>query len=219
MAFKLFDPYRKKLHPTEIDLISKMVAAIEDEKLRSQIVEVLPKYKRVARNVIDKAMHLRAKFIFGKRFDLHPPISELQEELELASAKVRFKDSKVISVYLTCVSGCLYGFRSSNSKVAHLYKHPFEIVEVKSVYDPSKPNSKVIAARKKYLPNLDLEPFGWERRSKTAFELIELDEKEYIMLWEKEEEILLGHRGKVYRYNMINEDNLGVVTAEELNVS
>ncbi len=219
MTLKLFDPYRKKLHPTEVDLISKMVAAIEDESLRSQIVEVLPKYRWVIRDSFCKELRLGCRFILGKAFRLHKEIPELTETVELSRVKLKFENGSSATLELLGVSGHLYGFDSRDARVANLYKNPFEIVWIKSVYDPTKLNPKVVAARKKYLPNLDLERFGWERRSKTTLELIEIDEKEYIMLWEKEEEILLGHRGKVYRYNMIDDDNLGVVTAEELKVS
>lgn len=200
----------------EEQLLARMVNVISNQGLRKSIEIVLPTYKRVARNVIDKTMHLRAKFIFGKRFNLHPPISELQDEVELARAKLLNADGSTMTIELHGVSGQLYGFCSRDSRVANLYRNPFEIIWIKSIYDPTKPNPKVVAARRKYLPELDLEPLGWERRSKTSLELIDIDGKEYIMLWEKEEEILLGNRGKVYRYNVINEDNLGVITAEQL---
>lgn len=196
-----------------------MVGSLQDEKLREQIIAVLPKYRRVDRDVRWKELRFPSRFFLGKPFKRHKAITELTDDLDLARAKLQFRDGKSTSVELTAVCGHLWMLRSRDPRVAKLHKNPFEIKWIKSVYDPTKLNQKVVAARKKYLPDLDLEPFGWERRSKTALELIEIDEKEYIMLWEKEEEILLGHRGKVYRYNMIDDDNLGVVTAEELKVS
>lgn len=193
-----------------------MVCSLQNEKLREHIVAVLPKYRRVDRDVRWKELRFPSRSILGKAFKRHKAIIELNDELELARAKLQFRDGTSTSVELTAVCGHLWMLSSRDSRVANLCRNPFDIIWIKSIYDPTKPNPKVMAARKKYLPNLDLEPLGWERRSKTTLELVEVDEKEYIMLWEKEEEMLLGYRGQVYRYNIINEDNLGVITAEQL---
>ncbi|MEI7985181.1 MAG: hypothetical protein WCI55_06095 [Armatimonadota bacterium] len=214
----IFKTAKNTLSSSEQNLLLELVSSITNSELKTLILTNLSKYQSVVRDAQDKSLRF-SRFFLGKYIPPHKPIKELSEEVELARAKLQFSDGSTMSIELHGVGGHLYGLCSRDSRVANLYKNPFEIVWIKSVYDPTKPNPKVVAARKKYLPNLDLEPFGWERRSKTALELIEIDEKEYIMLWEKEEEILLGHRGKVYRYNMIDDDNLGVVTAEELKVS
>ena len=216
MAFQLFDPFRKKLHISELDLLTKMVDALEDEGFRNQIFEVLPRYRRVDRDVRSRELRFPSIFILGKAFNRHKPIPGLNDDVELVRAKLRFQDGTSTSVELSAVCGHLWMLNSRDDRVAKLHKTAFTIVWIKSIYDPTKPNPKVVAARKKYLPGLDLTTLDWARRSATSLELIDIDEKEYIMLWERGEEMLLGRAGKVYRYNMIDEDNLGVVTAEQL---